>query len=77
MDRGKRVSITFKLSRLTKVLETNTRYEMGRNKKAGAAAHIADIPSHFQAAAGGQVAPGGSRAAPGGRPSEEKGLHTT
>ena len=42
MDSGKRVSVTFKPSRLAKVLESNIREEMTKKKeKAGAAAGAA------------------------------------
>ena len=37
MDSGKRVSITFKPSRLTKVLETNTSCEMAKVKNKASA----------------------------------------
>ena len=61
MDSGKRVTITFKPSKLSRVLEANTSYEMGAKRKdkvAGSAAHVAGAAAQAEDAAAQQAAAG-------------------
>ena len=80
MDSGKRVSVTFKPSRLAKVRESNIREEMTKKEKAGAAAGAGasagavagpdrrgDIRRFLQAAPGVQVTVEGQMATQGKR----------